>query len=228
MKVALLSGTSITSSAFFNDWPIESRDTEFGPVAYRGKGRLVVLNRHGREGKTPPHAINHRANIAAIKSLGCAHIISLNSVGSLRQELPPGTMISCGDYVSFAPISFSDTIGHYLAPQVKNGLLAEIEEILGQKLPRDKVYVQTRGPRFETPAEVRIVQPWGDVVGMTMASEADLANEVGLDYTSLGMIDNFANGLGEEKLTLELFRARLKQNQEKVDFLLEKIVERWG
>ena len=227
MKLGIISGTSINASDLFKDWEKGDFVTSFGNVPYRYYRNIVIINRHGREGTLPPHAINHRANLQALQRLACTNILSLNSVGSLKPDLPPGTLLSCGDYVSFAPSTFSDDEGKFLAPVVPNGLIPEIADLLGEPLPQNKVYVQTRGPRFETPAEVRVVQHWGDVVGMTMASEADLANELGIDYNSLAMVDNFANGMGEEPLTLERFRERLKANQGQVNAVLAKVLKHY-
>ena len=224
MKICLLSGTSIVNSSLFADWPVAELRTPYGVVTYRQKKNIHLINRHGPKGKKPPHAIPYRANIKGVEDLGCSHILSLNSVGSLREDLPPGTLISCGDYISFAPISFSDDELRASVPKVGNGLLPDIEKLEKSEIPSGKIYIQTRGPRFETPAEVRVLRGWGDVVGMTMASEADLANECPIDYTSLAMIDNFAHGIGEEPLTEELFRKRLQENQERVNELLDRII----
>ena len=224
MPIALLSGTSINRSSLLTDWESCRQFTAFGEVVYRRRGGVVVLNRHGAEGKIPPHAINHRANIRALYELGCRQILSLNSVGSLREELSPGTMISCNDYISFAPATFSDEEGCYLAPKVANGLLDTVAPLWEEKIVREQVYIQTRGPRFETPAEVRMLRGWGDVVGMTMASEADLCNELDIDYSSLAMIDNFANGIGQEKLTIELFRTRIAHQQSRIDGFLSEVI----
>ena len=93
----------------------------------------------------------------------------------------------------------------------------------------DRIYAQTRGPRFETRAEVRILQTLGcDVVGMTLGNEADLLLESGISVTSLCMIDNFAHGIGEEKLTMDGFHVSVGENQEKVDGLLGTFVARFG
>jgi 5'-methylthioadenosine phosphorylase len=80
------------------------------------------------------------------------------------------------------------------------------------------------GPRFETPAEIRIIRSWGDVVGMNMASEADLCREAGLRYHSLCMVDNYANGINVEPISGERFRALVAQNQEKVNTLFRAMI----
>lgn len=228
MKIALVSGTSISQSDLFNDWKTLQIETPFGEVTAKCRDNLLLLNRHGISGKTPPHAINYRANLKAIEKWGAESILSLNSVGSLTPDLPPGTLLSCGDYVSFDPISFFDDQNTYQVPQIANNLLPDIEIVLRETLPKNKIYVQTRGPRFETPAEIRVVRNWGDVVGMTLAHEADLAGELEIPYTSLAMVDNYANGMGQEPLSADSFRRQILQNQEKINRMLSLLVHYFG
>jgi 5'-methylthioadenosine phosphorylase len=93
-----------------------------------------------------------------------------------------------------------------------------------QVLP-GKIYVHMRGPRFETKAEIRVIQHWGDVVGMTLAPEADLCVELGLRYNSLAMVDNYANGIEGSAIDYEKFRELVKTNQQRVDRLLSRLLE---
>jgi 5'-methylthioadenosine phosphorylase len=101
---------------------------------------------------------------------------------------------------------------------------------LGANLPvlEGKVYVQMRGPRFETKAEIKIIRHWGDVVGMTAAGEADLCREIGLHYNSFAIIDNYANGLMNDEIDFEKFRELVKANQQKVNRLFTRLLEILG
>lgn len=228
MKVAFISGTSIARSTLFDSWRTETVRTVHGAVDVRLEGDLVMLNRHGFGRTAPPHAINHRGNIAVLKALGVEEAVSLNSVGSLRLDLPPGTIVSCSDYVSFAPVTFHDDSLASLAPEVPNRLIPRLVEGFELPVQTGRVYVQTRGPRFETKAEVRVVRHWGDVVGMTMASEADLCQEVGIGYNSLCMVDNFANGLTDHPLSHEEFYRLVHGNRARVDALVVHVLRRIG
>lgn len=219
MRVGFISGTSIARSNLFDGWMTERVETRYGPVSVKVKDDHHLINRHGFEAPVPPHSINYRANLQSMKDLGVEAIVSLQSVGSLKRDLPPGTMISCDDYVSFAPITFSDDRATAFAPNVSNNLVPRIIDAFDRKILTGKVYIQTRGPRFETKAEVRILEPWGDVVGMTMAHEADLANELGIPYNSLCMIDNYAHGLEGEALSEAAFHRLVAVNLEEVQAL---------
>ena len=200
-------------------------DTDYGPVVVRRKGNLVALNRHGFERPLPPHAINYRANVAALQMLGVTDVITLSSVGSLDPDLPPGSLVSCVDYMSFAPKTFIDDRMSAFAPVVGNLLLDEIAAASSTQVLRGKIYAQTPGPRFETRAEVRALRGWGaDVVGMTFANEADLMLERGISVTSFCMVDNFAHGVSPEPLSMEAFEALVAANQRIVDGFLETLV----
>jgi 5'-methylthioadenosine phosphorylase len=229
VRVAFISGTSIVNSSLFSAWPVKLVETSFGRVSYRSRGDHVLINRHGFGVPLPPHSINYRANVRALADLGFQEVVSLNSVGSLKRELSPGTLVSCGDYVNLqqGPATFFDTELKGGSPGIANSLIPLLKEKLAPEftLHLDKVYVQMRGPRFETKAEIRILRTWGDVVGMTAAYEADLCCEIGLRYNSLAIIDNYANGLEKTEIDFGKFKDLVKSNQEKVNRLFARMLE---
>ncbi len=229
MKVAFVSGTSIVNSALFSAWDVRAVETEFGLVTYKAKGDHALINRHGYAFPLPPHSINYRANIRALADLGFKDVVSLNSVGSLKPEIPPGTIVSCGDYVSLqtGAATFFDRELKGGAPGIANNLIPLLVNRLAPEfiIPTGKVYVQFRGPRFETKAEIRIVREWGDVVGMTAGYEADLCAEAGLNYNSFAIIDNYANGLEGTEIDFVRFKDLVKTNQEKVNRFFSRMLE---
>jgi 5'-methylthioadenosine phosphorylase len=229
MKAAFISGTSIVNSTLFATWEVKQIATPYGEVTYKTKGDFALINRHGYAFPLPPHSINYRANIRALAELGYQDIVSLNSVGSLKKELPPGTFVSCSDYVGLqqGPATFFDTELKGGAPAIANNLIPLLLEKLAPefKIHPGKVYVQMRGPRFETKAEIQVVQHWGDVIGMTAAHEADLCTEAGLRYNSLALIDNYANGLEGTEIDFAKFKDLVKENQAKVNRLFSRMLE---
>ena len=229
MRVAFISGTSIVNSNLFAAWDVRKIATPYGEVTYKTKGEFTLISRHGYAFPLPPHSINYRANIQALADLGYEDVVSLNSVGSLKKELPPGTFVSCSDYVGLqqGPATFFDKELKGGAPTIANNL---IPRIIAQLAPEftvhpGKVYVQMRGPRFETKAEIQIVRHWGDVIGMTAAHEADLCSEIGLRYNSLALIDNYANGLEGTEIDFAKFKDLVKDNQTKVNRLFSRMLE---
>ncbi len=232
MKVAFISGTSIVNSDLFAAWAVKTIETAYGPVTYKTKDEHVLINRHGYGFPLPPHSINYRANIRALADLGYTDIVSLNSVGSLKAELPPGTIVSCSDYVGLqqGPATFFDQELKGGAPGIANNLMPQILAGLSPEfiIPAGKVYVQMRGPRFETKAEIQIMKTWGDVIGMTAAHEADLCSEIGLRYNSLAIIDNYGNGLMKDDIDFDKFKELVKSNQQKVNRLFVRLLEILG
>ena len=229
MRVAFISGTSIVNSTLFSSWDVGTIETTYGPVTYKHRGSHVLINRHGYGFPLPPHSINYRANIRALAELGFKDVVSLNSVGSLTTDIPPGSIVSCADYVCLqqGPATFFDKELKGGAAGIANNLIPLLVAKLSPEftIPTGKVYVQMRGPRFETKAEIRVVKSWGDVVGMTAAHEADLCTEAGLNYNSLAVIDNYANGLEGTEIDFSRFKDLVKSNQEKVNRLFGRMLE---
>ena len=146
----------------------------------------------------------------------------------LRPELPPGTFVSCSDYVCLqqGPATFFDSELKGGAPGIANNLIPRIIVGLAPEfvIHPGKVYVQMRGPRFETKAEIRVIRSWGDVVGMTAAHEADLCVELGIGYNSLALIDNYANGLEGTEIDFARFKELVRENQAKVNRLFARML----
>ncbi|MBC8008880.1 MAG: purine phosphorylase, partial [Burkholderiales bacterium] len=139
---------------------------------------------------------------------------------------------SCADYVALqqGPATYHDEELKGGAPGIVNNLIPMLVEKLAPEfsIQTGKVYVQMRGPRFETKAEIRIIKDWGDVVGMTLAHEADLCTELGLNYNSLAIVDNYANGLLGTEIDFVKFKELVKDNQAKVNRLFERMLEILG
>jgi 5'-methylthioadenosine phosphorylase len=189
----------------------------------------VLINRHGPVAPLPPHRINLRANIRALADLGFVDVVALNSVGSLQPALPPGTLVACSDYVCLqdGPQTFFDDELKGGAPGIAGNLIPLLVAKLAPEfaVQAGKTYVQTRGPRFETKAEIQVIKNWGDVVGMTAAHEADLCREAGLRYNLLAMVDNYANGIAGADVDFEKFRELVQANQQKVNRLFARLLE---
>lgn len=161
----------------------------------------AIVQRHGAgDAYVLPHEIDHGANLRPLLEQGCDRVLAIGSVGSLSRELAVGSLLCPDDFLALglAPSIFADARAHS-APGFHPRWRAEVVEAWtasGQE-PRDGgVYWQTRGPRFETPAEIRLIAPHADVVGMTIASECVVAGELGLEYAALCVVDNLANGIG--------------------------------
>ena len=220
------------NSDLFAAWNVRTLETMYGLVTYKSHGDHVLINRHGYGVPKPPHAINHRANLRALADLGFVDVVAVNSVGSLKPELPPGTLVSCSDYVCLqqGPQTFFDDELKGGAPGIDNNLMPLLFARLTPEFSifAGKIYVQMSGPRFETKAEIAIIRQWGDVVGMTAAHEADLCREIGLRYNSFAIVDNYANGLIGSSIDFTKFKDLVSENQAKVNRLFARLLEILG
>ncbi len=223
-KIAFIGGSGFSKRKLFDGFEKSYVKTQYGNVLLFVKGKVIYLARHGIHKSIPPHRINHRANICALNLLGAERIIGINSVGSLKETIKPGSIVVASDYVHLDPPSFHDFELKAITPQLDTDLIKKIKAAAKKAKVTTKntgVYIQTKGPRFETKAEVSIIKKWGDIVGMTMASEATLAQEIGLPYASICAVDNYANGISKKKLT----EATLKKTHEKTQPKMEKIIK---
>nr|CRH05046.1 S-methyl-5'-thioadenosine phosphorylase [Candidatus Magnetococcus massalia] len=230
--IAIIGGTSLLESPLFHDARRFSVETPYGEVELLEKEQLLFLQRHGLKSYTPPHRIDHRANMAALKAHGATHIMAVGSVGSMRVDYPPGTVLVPDDFLGLQVTEsfYDDARGH----QVPGFAMAWRQRLLDcwpqseMSIPviNGGVYWQTRGPRFETPAEIRMHQPYSDVVGMTVASECLLARELEMAYAAICIIDNYANGVSDEPLTYEAFKSKVAENEARLGSLLLALMER--
>lgn len=222
--LAIVGGTSILFSDT-SDYRRQEIGTPYG-IAEVMEGRVMLLQRHQRG--APPHRINHRANLAALAIKGVDRIVALSSVGSLRREIRPGSLLLPDDYISLGEIpTIHDHAIMHVRPEISAKLRSSLERIVPEA-HRGGVYIQTRGPRIETVAEVRAFARIADVVGMTLASEATLACELGMEYAAICMVDNYAHGIGEEVLTYEYILQMALRNRARTEDIVRRIVEEMG
>ncbi len=189
-------------------------------------GDVTILLRH--QGSTPPHRINFCANMAALAILGVDRVISFGSSGSLKTEIKPGSIMVPDDYMSLLDIpSIHDHTISHIMPVIS----PELNRELGRLFPQARLggtYVQTRGPRIETIAEVNTLAKIADIVGMTVASEATLACELGIEFAAVCTIDNYANGLGKDVLSYEHIVETARFFSERTGEMVTTLIENMG
>ena len=227
--IAIIGGTSFLDSSLFSDLKKKVVKTEYGDaLTFLGTG-YVFIQRHGENANTPPHKINYRANIKAIKDLKISKVIGINSTGSLKKSITPGSLLIPHDYFNLFNVpTFYDTEMKFTIPSLDVRLIktiTQIAKIHKIKIVPEGVYFQVKGPILETRTEINFIKQIGDVVGMTMANEAILARELGLNYASICMVDNFANGIIDKPLTLRQIEKRRKDNLGKLENFLNLIIK---
>ncbi|WBO22273.1 S-methyl-5'-thioadenosine phosphorylase [Sphingomonas abietis] len=166
-----------------------------------GTTRLLFLPRHGAGHRIPPSEINARANIDALKRLGATDLLAISSVGSLREELPPGRFVVVDQFIDRTvarPASFFGTglVAHVsladpTCPRLSAFAAAAIEQA-GGDVAQGATYLAMEGPQFSTRAESLTYRTLGaDIIGMTAMPEARLAREAELPYALIGMVTDY-------------------------------------
>jgi 5'-methylthioadenosine phosphorylase len=182
-------------------------DTPWGPpsdellVGRIAGVRFAFLPRHGRGHRMAPSEVNFRANIDALKRIGCTDLLALSAVGSLQEEIAPGAFVVVDQFIDRTvgrPSSFfgSGMVAHVsmadpVCPRLA-GIAAEAGEAAGAPVVRGGTYVAIEGPQFSSRAESHLYRSWGaDIIGMTAMPEAKLAREAELPYALVGMATDY-------------------------------------
>ncbi|XXF76142.1 MTAP family purine nucleoside phosphorylase [Myxococcaceae bacterium GXIMD 01537] len=156
--------------------------------------RVVVLPRHASGHRLPPHRINHRANLSALRQHGVTDVVSLSTTGSLRWGLRPGSFVVPLDFFDCTRqvvTVFDDEVRHTSMQAPFDGPLSRLLHAVVKERGRCRlggVYVGISGPRYPTRAEVRFYKQYGDIIGMTVVPEVVLANELGLRYANCSLV----------------------------------------
>jgi 5'-methylthioadenosine phosphorylase len=190
-------GGRTTAHTVATPWGAPSGPIEEGEV---GGTRVLFLPRHGPGHTIPPHRVNYRANVDGLRSLGAEAIITVSSVGSLREELAPGTLVLPDQFVDMTkgrPTTFYDggkvfhvSLADPFCPDL-TGRTAAAGRAAGAPFVEGKTYVCVEGPRFSTRAESKHFRTFADIIGMTLVPEVTLARERGLCYVCLAMVTDY-------------------------------------
>lgn len=236
-RLAVIGGTGLYDPKVFEGAEERHVETPYGSVEAvtgRLRGREVVfLPRHGKGHANPPHRVNYLANIYALKELGVTRVIATNSVGGINPGLRPGDVVVPHDFVDLTrgrtSTFYDEEVVHInlstpYCPEVREALMGAAKAVLGRA--HEGVYACTEGPRFETPAEIRMLRTLGcDVVGMTGCPEAALARELELCYASVCTVTNYAAGLGEELTATDVLEV-VRRNEENLRRVLVGAIEK--
>ena len=208
-----------------------------------GGRAIVFLPRHGHGHTIPPHRINYRANLWAVREAGVEGVIAVTSVGGIHDDLGPGTLVLPDQIIDYthsrdhtyfegressigAPVSHIDFTLPYSKPLRERILAAALKA--GETLHDGGVYGASQGPRLETAAEIRRMERDGcDLVGMTGMPEAALARELGLEYACLSVVVNHAAGKGDsgESISLDHVGQVMQRSIARVLRILEALVQ---
>ncbi len=232
-RLAVIGGHSILGSEPAEGLEVERVATDHGEVALLVGEMHVLLQRHGIGSYSTAAAINHRANLSALAELGCDRAIAIGSVGGLRPGLGVGTFLCPDDFIALhLGLSFSDGHRGERVPGFDGSWRERV--MTGWRRHGDReivdggTYWQAIGPRFETPAEIRLIAAHADVIGMTLAAECILAGELGIAYAAVCVVDNLANGVGGAPLAVEDFEAGKATNRSRLEAALQPLIVELG
>jgi 5'-methylthioadenosine phosphorylase len=205
--IGIIGGSGLYALEGLEDTTWHEVETPWGAPSDRvlsgriGSTRLLFLPRHGAGHRISPTDINARANIDALKRLGATDILAISSVGSLREELPPGRFAIVDQFIDRTVGRAASFFGTGLVAHVSladptcprlSAFAAAAIEAAGGGVSTGATYLAMEGPQFSTRAESMVYRQWGaDVIGMTAMPEARLAREAELPYALVGMVTDY-------------------------------------
>lgn len=216
-KIAIIGGTGIYSPEALAGFEEKIVQTPYGPalcnIGEMAGNQVIFITRHGVGHKTPPHKVNYRANIWALKSLGTEEIFATTAVGSLNKDMQAGHFVVCDNVLDFTKSrinTFYDTpergvvhvdFSYPYCPVLREKVIKCLEQT-DITFHKTGTYVCTEGPRFETAAEIKMyAMLGGDLVGMTNMPESLLAREAEMCYTNCSIVTNMAAGISPTPLS---------------------------
>jgi 5'-methylthioadenosine phosphorylase len=243
-RIGLIGGSGLEKLNLFRNPEEISIETPYGDPSSTflkgemGKNIVYILSRHGRDHTITPSHVNNRANIHALKELDCIHVIATTACGSLREEIDRGHIVIPDQFIDFTRFrknTFHETFdpGSPVHTAMADPFSAKLRELmiaaaidLGLKFHPTGTIVTIEGPRFSTRAESVMFRNLGaDIINMSIAPEAALANEAGLSYAALALSTDYDSWKHDEEPVRweEVFRV-FEENVKNVTRLLEKVI----
>jgi len=237
VKIGIIGGSGLDDPQLLTDYEEREVETKYGKPSSKivcGKIKgidVCILARHGKKHEIPPHMINYRANITALKILGCTHILATSAVGSLKEKIKPGDLVFPNQFIDFTKQrknTFYDEIGEVRHVEMAEPFSKELREILietagelGFEKHDSAIIIVIEGPRFSTKAESFMFRNFADIIGMTSVPECSLAKEAEMSYQTIAMSTDYDCWKeNESSVTFEIVLKRMEENAHKVKQLL--------
>ena len=244
-KIGIIGGSGLDDPSLFEHPRDTEMTTPWGEPSsslregFIGGVPVVLMARHGRRHTIPPSQVNYRANLWALKEAGCTHVLASTAVGSLREEIGRGDLVIPDQFIDFTrsrKLSFFESfepgspMHTAMAEPFDAGLrriMAEELSALGYRFHNGGTVVTIEGPRFSTRAESRMFRLWGaDIINMSIATEAIMANELGVPYAAVAMSTDYDSWKEDDAVTWESSLAVAHANAEKVLELFRRVIPR--
>jgi len=241
VEIGIIGGTGIYNSGLFKESKKIKIETPFGKPSDlitigEFKGRTIAfLPRHGEKHSIPPHLINFRANIWALKELGVKRIIAPSAVGSLKKEFAPGDFALPTQFLDFTKSrkgSFSEegrvihiSVADPFCPELQN-VVTKVTKDQNINMHKECTYVCIEGPRFSTKAESKFFKSIGaDIIGMTLVPECQLAREAQICYASIATVTDY-DVWSEKPVTAKDVMTTLKKNVELTKKIFSVLIDK--
>jgi len=231
-KIAIIGGSGLEDPDILKSSQIIKVETPYGETSSElttgkiGNTDVVILSRHGKKHTIPPTQVNNKANIWALKELGCDLIIATTACGSLKEEIQRGDLVILDQFIDFTKHRNTSFFDEFEPGEMKHTpmadpfdeklrkLLIQSAEELDIKFHKTGTVISIEGPRFSTRAESKMFRMWGaDIINMSIAPEAILANEIGIPYAAVAMSTDYdCWKTDEESVTWEAVLEIFNQN----------------
>jgi 5'-methylthioadenosine phosphorylase len=237
-EIGIIGGTGVYDPKLLENATTVEMSTPFGNPSdiitlgeLAGK-KIAFVNRHGKGHTIPPHKVNSRANIWALKELGVKRILAPNAVGSLKEEYKPGDVVVVDQFIDFTKkrdYTFYDggkvyhvSLADPFCEELRKALI-EAGKGLELQLHDKGTYICIEGPRFSTRAESRMFRSFADVIGMTLVPECQLAREAEICYASIATVTDY-DVWAEKPVSTEEVLKTMKENLENVRKLIQEVI----
>jgi len=240
-KIAIIGGSGVYNPDALTGFEKQEVQTPYGVACCLmgtiSGNQVVFLNRHGAGHSVPPHLVNYRANIWALKKLGVEEILATAAVGSCNLEMQPGDFVVCDQILDFTktrigtffdgkdyPVAHADFSTPYCPTLGK--ILEKCLQSMDVTYHTSGTMVVTEGPRFETPAEIKMfAKLGGDLVNMTGMPEAILAKEAEMHYAAVAVVTNYAAGISKHPLSHEEVLESMQKQEKQINMLIDKFLK---
>lgn len=246
IRVGIIGGSGLENPDILKKREEFAADTPYGTTASPllsgtiNNKNVVILSRHGRDHTVPPTQVNYRANIWALKEAGCTHIIATTACGSLREEIGRGDIVIPDQFIDFTHHRVHTFFEEFEPGKMKHTPMADpfdagLRKLIISSAHGTGIQVHTKGtiitiegPRFSTRAESKMFRMWGaDLINMSVAPEAVLANELGIPYAVIAMSTDYDSWKDDEApVTWEEVLKVFESNVGRVVGLLKEVVSR--
>jgi len=236
MMIGIIGGSGVYSAEMVENSRREEVKTPYGKVnvtlgSFEGRS-IAFIARHGEKHSTPPHMVNYRAHLKAFEMIGVERVIATAAVGSLRDDYVPGNIVVPDQFIDFTKkreYTFYDKEAVHISMadpfcDEMRAVSFKVLGALGFEHKEKGTYVCIEGPRFSTRAESRMFKTFGDIIGMTLVPECQLARELSMCYLCLAMVTDY-DVYGEKPVSNIDVKRVMAENSERIQRVIERVLK---